>query len=575
MINTSTGDTKLEDINKKLIDSILSGKINSIREVLKEGGDINYRDEEGLTPLIHFLINYRGENSLEVFKMILMEGASINRKNKKNSTPLMFLSESSIPHKLSIACVLIENDKSTNHQNIEGISPLMSFSSYSNLPYNLKIMQLLLLNGADPNLMDKDGNTALGYSAMWSDSTKAIHLLVKQGADINLTKKNGYSPLMAACQSTGDTSSIDVVKTLIELEADVNQFTDKGTPLSVAAEYSLSGGSLETVRVLLDAGADVNLADKWGATPLIKVCASPESKITVDIVRILLGAGADPIKVDNQGRSPLSYVIMKSENDSHYETIKTLIMWAQARGRRYKDEDEFIFDALQGGRYLQGLRNNHRIISELIRSSFSVDNTGKDDMTPLMLVTSYIFKSREKIDLEDSTLDILLKGPADLETINCNGDNVIDLILKGFNWKYSTKVTMRQKMKTFKILMFFIKKRSFLDNKGIYIKAFIRENFGRRRYHKMITFIAAVMIILGYVSFWRGIKALFILYIFINLVENLILRKKIFHFIKRSLSTSLKTFLFGLSINLLAEGKFGLPIFLIMTLDIFDVKADK
>lgn len=569
MVNTNSGYTNLEDLNKKLIDSILSGNIYSIKEVIKEGGNINYKGKGGITPLMHFLKDYRGENSLEVFKELLREGASINPKNDEKSTPLMFLCDSDIPHKFSIACILIEKDRCINHKNKQGMSPLMLFSKYSNLPYNLEIMEFLLLNGADPNLVGR-GYTAIAHSAMCNDSPDAIRLLLDYGADINVTQKDGYSPLMAVCQFTENRRTPDIIKTLIELGADINQVTTKGSPLSLA----VVSGSLDKVTILLDYGADVNLLNSFGYTSLMEGVL-PSKGISPDILRVLLESGADPTKRAYGGRSPLGYIIRNSKNDSNYEVVKILLRWAQLNGTKYEDEDEFIFDAIVQKWVSEDPKNNHKIILELIRSGIKTDSLEQNYRTPLMEVTLKILESREKIVLEDSTLDLLLKSPVPLNTYNRRKKNIIDLILMNFNGSYSDKISLRQKIKLLKILIFFIRRRTFWDNKEVYLKAFIKESFGRRRYHKIVTFIIVIINLLGYLSYWTSLKTLFVLYILINIMENIILKNNNTHFIKRSLSTSMKLFLFNLSIDLFAGGRFAIPFFIIISLNLLDIKADE
>lgn len=70
-----------------------------------------------------------------------------------------------------------------------------------------------------------------------------------------------------------------------------------GTPLHwVARQYSNIPGCLEIANKLIECGADVNAINKFGQTPLSKLCdtASDRNKFNdMDLVKVLLKAGAD------------------------------------------------------------------------------------------------------------------------------------------------------------------------------------------------------------------------------------------------------------------------------------------
>ncbi|KAL5509700.1 hypothetical protein EMCRGX_G005116 [Ephydatia muelleri] len=67
--------------------------------------------------------------------------------------------------------------------------------------------------------------------------------------------QDGSSPLKAACLN----GHLDVVKTLLEAGANINQADKKGrSPLYAAS----CNGHLDVVKTLLEAGANINQADK-------------------------------------------------------------------------------------------------------------------------------------------------------------------------------------------------------------------------------------------------------------------------------------------------------------------------
>lgn len=77
------------------------------------------------------------------------------------------------------------------------------------------VRHLLSVDGIDKDLKDKDGFTALHWSA-WSGLPFCSFLLIEAGMDINAVENNGYTPLMlAAMRGNGE-----VVRILLELGAD-------------------------------------------------------------------------------------------------------------------------------------------------------------------------------------------------------------------------------------------------------------------------------------------------------------------------------------------------------------------
>src|SRR5690606_7406512 len=86
---------------------------------------------------------------------------------------------------------------------------------------------------------------------------------------------------------------LDLVRTLIEAEADVHATTRLGgyTPLMFAAR----NGNSEIIAALLDAGARVDAATTNGTTPLMFAAASG----SVEAVETLMAAGAEVNATEN------------------------------------------------------------------------------------------------------------------------------------------------------------------------------------------------------------------------------------------------------------------------------------
>ena len=108
------------------------------------------------------------------------------------------------------------------------------------------------------NVRDKDGETPLIWAA---DDLRMAELLLDHGADPNLADQEGTLPI-SQCQKDGD---LDMAALLIKHGADVKLKSPAGQgPLLWTAWY----GQLEMLKFLVEHGADVNARDNFGQTPL-------------------------------------------------------------------------------------------------------------------------------------------------------------------------------------------------------------------------------------------------------------------------------------------------------------------
>ena len=141
-------------------------------------------------------------------------------------------------------------------------------------PLRLEMAELLLKNGADPNLLEGHRGISLleeltrtigcpsdekSYRYVWEPRAKAMELLIRHGAKVNLAnRENGNTPLHYAAVS-GNT---DLVQLMIEHGAEVNA-VNRGsyTPLYYLAASGTScreDRKIEkTVEMLVTHGADV------------------------------------------------------------------------------------------------------------------------------------------------------------------------------------------------------------------------------------------------------------------------------------------------------------------------------
>ena len=158
-------------------------------------------------------------------------------------------------------------------------------------------IELLLANGADPNIGDRDKNRPL----MWFvdtqfhrgvDTSESIAPLVRAGARINDRDAKGRTVLIWAVTGIGNRFNLRpaVLAQLVANGADVNA-TDPGgeTAMFNLVRYIDNALALDLgppcIQVLVDAGADRNPVNRAGKTPLAVV--RPMNHLVIDRLRHL------------------------------------------------------------------------------------------------------------------------------------------------------------------------------------------------------------------------------------------------------------------------------------------------
>ena len=142
----------------------------------------------------------------------------------------------------------------------------------------------LLDSGADPNIRDRNGYTALIFAARGAN-IEIVKLLLNYGADPNITENYGDTAIMMARRWP------------------VYGHAGRRVHQSLAKIEEEAARHLVIIRLLLDRGADPNIQNNFGHTALIK--ASTGGYNQKNIVELLLRRGADPNIINHDGYTAL------------------------------------------------------------------------------------------------------------------------------------------------------------------------------------------------------------------------------------------------------------------------------
>ena len=154
---------------------------------------------------------------------------------------------------LAAAAGNLETGANVQARTVTGVTALM-------LAEDPVIVRMLLDAGADVDLRDFQGKTALSISVFREDPA-VLQLLIGAGADVQARTELGKTVLNGA---VGPVDDPEIIEALIAAGADVNAKDNVGwTPLLAAAQ---STEHPENIELLLAAGADATAKSYEGKT---------------------------------------------------------------------------------------------------------------------------------------------------------------------------------------------------------------------------------------------------------------------------------------------------------------------
>lgn len=245
-----------EQLNKELMQVITKRNKNLVINALNRGANINATDEEGYTPLLLLLSYSSSKESNEIIEYLIENGANVNAVTEFGETPLHIASKVYMKVNLNIYESLIKHGADVNARCKEdGATPLCIVARYPDDGYPeaaIKIIELLTNNGAKINEVDNNGATPLSIFIQTYDDMsvhkrdfkkEVVDYLIKRGADVNLRQKDGTTALWHAAKLGDD----DIVEILLDHGADPKiPDNNNKTPVDVADGYIIGLTDPET-----------------------------------------------------------------------------------------------------------------------------------------------------------------------------------------------------------------------------------------------------------------------------------------------------------------------------------------
>jgi ankyrin repeat protein len=202
-------------------------------------------------------------------------------------------------------------------------------------------VRALLETGADVNLAQVDGTTALHWAA-FHDDAELVALLLRAGAEVNAANRYGVPPLAQACIN----GNAAIVKLLLEAGGDANAALKGGETVLMLAARS---GSAEAVQALLARGANPNASERLGQTVLMWAAAEGQT----DVIHALIQAGADINASLDSGFTPFFFAVREGRLD----VVKQLLAAGVDVNAMLQPAEE---DLARGGNSFQRQRRRNR-----------------------------------------------------------------------------------------------------------------------------------------------------------------------------------------------------------------------
>ncbi|MDC7238910.1 MAG: ankyrin repeat domain-containing protein, partial [Spirochaetales bacterium] len=276
------------------------------------------------------------------------------------------------------------------------------------------IVQLLLLQKADPNALDNEGKTPL-HLAVENGHSESAEVLVAGGSDIYLKDQSSMSPVERGF------TALSMLKAMVN-SSNVNTGTvSSGTLLHMAA----AAGNPDAAAYILEQGGNPNIRNSEGLLPLDMALSDRTSRNKARTASLLVRAGSLRPQDDSfryfhtlYGQKDINYrfdfgqtALHIASELGHEGVVKLLLEEGAQVQNRDKPGNTAIHSAVRGG--------YKNIVSLLISAGADVNATDYNSNVPLHMAMT--------LDRDTEILRLLLGAGADVNAKNSFGNTALHL----------------------------------------------------------------------------------------------------------------------------------------------------
>jgi len=248
----------------KMLEAAANGDINTIKNYLDQGVDINYQNSNLLASEETACMKAAEKGQIEALKFLIENGADFKKGNSGGENPISYAGKKG---QFEVVMFLINKGEDVNYQeNNYGMTPLLYATEYGDVEF----IKELIKQGADKSIRTKSGHTLLSIAAL-NKHVETVKFLLENGADPNVSGRYGWTNLTWAIFTTDyikfeiPENIKSIVEALLKAGADINQQdADGNTVLIHAAQQD----ALVLTNYLIEKGANPDIKNNAGGTYL-------------------------------------------------------------------------------------------------------------------------------------------------------------------------------------------------------------------------------------------------------------------------------------------------------------------
>jgi pectate lyase len=317
--------TEMSGLPLSLQEAATVGDSALVARLVGQGQNVNASEDTPKKTALHRAVI---SGHKDVVELLLSKGADVNREDGSGRVPLDYAMDGALQGKdLSIMKLLLVGGANPNLVRAGGV-PLLSYAITRG---RADVAELLLAHGADVDVKSRTGQRPL-HLACQLGNKELVQLLIDKGADVNAKDNRGQTPwdmAQRSAQRTGQNEILELLKSKIRVSSihiaaqlgdlervkafleegiDVNAKDENGdTPLHIAAEQDYN----DIASLLIDQGGNVNARNQKNYTPLYNAISNSNK----DLVGLLIGKGADVNATNRMRQTPLHWACLRGNKE--------------------------------------------------------------------------------------------------------------------------------------------------------------------------------------------------------------------------------------------------------------------